>query len=233
MKSPFLVAVAAGAAILLVAFLVPLLHMAFGGHAPTPEGQPWQLERHAGATRVFGLDLPGSTLADAKARWGDGLQVALMASRGGTGSLEGYVETFDAGGIAGRLVLAAELPEGERAQLQARAAKGEAVDADAVRYVLRADDRDAALRAPIAGITFIASANLDAAVLRERFGEPAERLATPPRLEHWLYPGRGLAIVLDAQGREVLQYVAPAEFDARLRQPLIRARAVPATGRPG
>jgi hypothetical protein len=43
-----------------------------------------------------------------------------------------------------------------------------------------------------------------------------------------MYPAQGLAVVLDSQGREVLQYVAPADFDRRLRAPLIAAGATPA-----
>ena len=38
-------------------------------------------------------------------------------------------------------------------------------------------------------------------------------------LEHFLYPDKGLDLVLDSKGKEVLQYVAPADF-ARLRAPL-------------
>ena len=57
-------------------------------------------------------------------------------------------------------------------------------------------------------------------MLQARFGTPAERLAEGERLQHWLYPPQGLAVLLDAKGREVLQYVAPAEFEARLAAPL-------------
>jgi hypothetical protein len=53
----------------------------------------------------------------------------------------------------------------------------------------------------------------------QRFGAPAERIRQGETLEHFLYPARGLDIVLDSKGKEVLQYVAPADF-ARLRAPL-------------
>jgi hypothetical protein len=72
----------------------------------------------------------------------------------------------------------------------------------------------------LVGVSYIPDAQLSAEVLQARFGEPAERLAEGDRLQHWLYPALGLAVVLDAKGREVLQYVAPAEFEARLATPL-------------
>jgi hypothetical protein len=231
MKNPILIALGAGAAVLLVALLLPLLNMFAGRPPPSPEGQPWQVQRHGGGTRVFGLDLPGSVLADAKARWGDGLQVAVIARRGDEGALEGYVETVDAGGIAGRLVLATGLAPAAVATLRADAARQEPIDGESARFGLRADGRAAALRAALVGITFIPAAKLDAAVVRQRFGEPAERLATPPRLEHWLYPALGLDIALDSEGKDVLQYVAPADFEVRLRQPLVRAGATPVPDR--
>ena len=44
--------------------------------------------------------------------------------------------------------------------------------------------------------------------------------------------GLGLAVVLDAEGKEVLQYVAPAEFERRLRAPLLKVAALPAADPP-
>jgi hypothetical protein len=229
MKSPFAIALLAGLAVLLVAFALPLLHLA-GGGAPVAvsDGLPWQVQRQGAAVRVFGLSLPGSTLGDAQRRWGDGLQIAVMAARGQPGALEAYVERHEAGGIVGRLVLATELPPGAVTRLQENAAKLEPVDAETRRYALRAEDREALMGTALVGITFLPSANLDAATLRQRFGEPAETRREGERLQHWLYPALGLAIVLDEQGREVLQYVAPADFERLLRAPLLNAASAPA-----
>jgi hypothetical protein len=111
------------------------------------------------------------------------------------------------------------------------AAKEEPVSADTRRIALRADDRTEALRSPIVGIGFIPAAQLDGETLRQRFGEPAQRIGDGAQVEHWLYPERGLAIALDAKGRELLQYVAPADFERRLRAPLLKA--LPPAGPPG
>lgn len=223
MKHPIVIALLAGLAVVAVALALPLLHMVRGGAAVDHgEDLPWQVRRHGDASVVFGIELPGSTLADARRRWGDGLQIALMAERGSAGAVEGYVEGFDSGGVTGKLVLATELPVATLERLRSDAARVEAVDERTLRHHLRAADLAGVLSAPIVGITFIPAANLDADTLRERFGEPAERRGAGERLEHWLYPQRGLAIVLDAQGKDLLQYVAPADFERRLRAPLAR-----------
>jgi hypothetical protein len=80
-------------------------------------------------------------------------------------------------------------------------------------------DRAAVLAAPIRGIAFIPSAQLDESVILERFGQPSERIRVNEHLEHLLYPAKGLDIVLDSKGKELMQYVAPARFED-LRAPL-------------
>jgi hypothetical protein len=41
-------------------------------------------------------------------------------------------------------------------------------------------------------------------------------------VHHWLYPDRGLAIAWDeSSGKAVMQVVAVADFDRRLRVPLL------------
>jgi hypothetical protein len=233
---PAWIALLAALAVLLAAFVPTLWHaISAPPVAPPstgPQGLPWAIERLPnGGTRVFGLSLPGSTLNDAQAAWGDELQLALMASRGQPAELEAYVENYRSGPVTGRLILSAEAPHKTLTRWRDHAAKEEPVSADTRRIALRANDRTEALRAPIVGIGFIPTAQLDAATLRQRFGEPAQRIGDGAPVEHWLYPERGLAIALDAQGRELLQYVTPADFERRLRAPLLKA--VPATGPPG
>jgi hypothetical protein len=240
MKSPLVIALVAGVVSLLLAFVPVLWHMRTPGDgAPAPVGTPWQVAQPAsGHTQVFGLDLPGSTLADAVARWGDELQVGVIASlgaaaaadragaggaAGGGPALESYLERFSAGGVDGRLLLSFDAGADALARWRDRL-PATPISATARRHALDAATLAEAGAAPLVGIGFIPAAQLDAAMLRARFGEPAERIADGERLEHWLYPAIGLAVVLDARGRELLQYVAPAEFEARLARPLRSGR---------
>lgn len=225
---PWLVALAAGGAILAAALLPPLWQAWRATQVPAAataapadaHGLPWQVEvLPGGATRVFGLTLGASPLAAASRR-DDDLQLALVARGDEPGVLEGYVERFQAGFVEGRLVIAAAADEAQRRAWRARSTQRDPGGEGTWRHRLAPADLAAARQAPITGLTFIPAAQLDAATVAQRFGEPAERVRTGTRLEHWLYPERGLAVTIDAEGREVLQYVAPAEFDARLRAPL-------------
>lgn len=233
---PAWIALLAALAVVLVAF-APTLWRTFNpapaARTPVPApGVPWAVELLPdGATRVFGLTLPGSTLLDAQAAWGDELQLALMASRDQPAVLEAFVENYRSGPITGRLVLSAGATPKALSRWREHAAKEQPVSAETRRIALRADDRAEALRAPVVGIGFIPSAQLDAETLRLRFGEPAQRVPGAGQVEHWLYPDQGLAILFDPQGRELLQYVAPAEFERRLHAPLLKA--LPPASPPG
>lgn len=123
---------------------------------------------------------------------------------------------------SGKMVLVADVGRETIAQLRQRAVKAEYMDSSTRKYILQQDDLAFAWRAPIAGITFIPAVSLDAETVLKRFGAPAERIRVDEQVEHFLYPQKGLDLMLDSQGKEVLQYVAPREF-ARLRAPLIKA----------
>lgn len=228
MRHPLVIALAAGLAVVVLALAIPLLHGLAGSRpAPTAPGElPWQVQpTPGGGIVVFGLALPGGTLDDAVRRWGDDLDIAVMARRGEGGALEAYVERFAAGGVTGRLVLSTETDAATVARWRARSPREQAVDADTRRYSLAEGDRVDALRTPLAGITFLPAARLDADTVRGRFGAPAERWSQDERIEQWLYPALGLAVAIDREGRDLLQYVAPADFDRRLRAPLVAAGA--------
>jgi hypothetical protein len=231
MKSSFFIALALGLASLLIAFVPVLRHMF---SPPDPAAQqapssaaPWQVALPApGESRVFGLQLPGTTLADARRRWPEELKLALMTEQDGAIALEGYVERFEAGGVAGRLLLAFDTaPQAAAVSRWRDNLRGTPIESGGRQHALSADASTELGPSRLAGLSFIPTAQLDAALLTARFGPPAERIAGGgERLEHWLYPALGLAVVLDSKGRDVLQYVAPADFERRLAAPL---RAAP------
>lgn len=224
MKHPILLALAAGALVLLAAFIAPLWHMG-RGDAPLPEqGLPWQAQvQPDGTLQVFGLVLGRDTLADAQVRLGDGLRVALVARLGEVGALEALADPFAAGFVSGRLVLAFDVPPSTLQRWRAQAPHSEPMEGGVRRFELRGADRDEALRAPIAGLSFVPAVRLSEQDLRQRFGAPAATFTQPGGAQVLLYPDRGLAATVAAGSRGVLEYVTPREFDARLRAPLVAA----------
>ena len=248
MKHPILLALLAGLLVLLVAFAMPLWQMVRGSGpvagaplstnpASTPaaaaqglpwqvQGLPWQVQALPdGLAQVFGL-VPGQdTLAQARARIGDGLQVALVARLGEVGVLEALAEPFAAGFVTGRLVLAFDVPAEVLARWRSRAPRSAPMDDGVRRFELLAADRDEALAVQLAGLSFVPSVRLTEADVRQRFAAPAQLLpAASPGGLVLLYPALGLAAAVGPASRGVLQYVAPRDFDRLLRAPLLAAQ---------
>lgn len=202
-----------------------------GPGAEPATGMPWQIEPAAdGSSRVFGLVLGHSTVADVLQRFPDDLRLALVAApQGHATALEAYVESHRAGFVTGKLVLSFEADPAWLDAARARSPRREIVEGGAQRFGLSPEDLQQAQAAPLSAMTFVPSARLDAATVQQRFGEPAERLTGPEGETQWLYPVWGLAIAVPpeegplARAKAVLQYVAPARFAQRLRAPLLSA----------
>lgn len=231
MRHPIWIALGAGAAVLVAAFALPLWHMVRGPAEARPavaaasagadEGLPWQVRATGdGGSRVFGLTLGRDRLADVEARFGDLLQVALVARLGEVGQLEALVDPMSAGFVSGRLVLGFEVPDEVLARWRQRSADQGAMAGGARRFQLAAADRDEARRMPLASLGFIPAVRLGEADVRERFGPPAAVQALPDETLALLYPDRGLLATVRPGSRGLLQYVPPARFDDRLRAPL-------------
>lgn len=211
------------AALTIAALAVPFFLP--GGPSPAPgeadQGLPWQIEAlPEGRSRVFGLVLGDATLEEARARLGKGMQVAIVVAPGEPASLEAFHDQVNAGFVLGRMVLATQLPLPRIEAMLARAKKAEYMESTTRRVTLGDEDMPAALAATVSSIAFIPTVQLDEAMVLQRFGPPAQRLRSSPTTEHFLYPERGLDLVLDNAGKEVLQYVAPRDFE-RLRAPLL------------
>ncbi|MEK6667993.1 MAG: hypothetical protein AABZ19_04135 [Pseudomonadota bacterium] len=204
------------------------------GQATQPAGTPppWQVTPGPdGSSEALGLTLGTSTLADVRQRFGIDTQIAIIAAPGEDGALEAFVDRAQAGFIAGKLVVTAALPASSPAtvrSLRERALKSEFMESTTRKYTLRPEDEALALQARIVALSFIPQASLDADIILARFGTPAARVRSNGRQEHFLYPDKGLDVILDTEGKELLQYVAPRDFE-RLRAPLQAASAASAT----
>lgn len=183
-------------------------------------GLPWQIVvTPDGSTRVFGLTPGETTLGQAFTRLGDDMELAVMAEEGQTGSLEMYYGHHQAGLLSAKLVLGADMDAETLQLMRENAASKDVLKSGARKYVVSQEDREKAFTAVIKTIAYIPAANLDHDTIISRFGEPAEVITTDSQATHFLYPEKGLDVILNEDGKEVLQYVAPREF-GRLREPL-------------
>lgn len=198
----------------------------------TAEGLPWQIDvLPDGGSRVFGITLGQSTFNEIRQKVGDEGKLALIVAPGESGSVEAYFEKISAGFVSGKLLLTIQSSLPQREAMLQRAVKADYMDSTTRQITLSKMDVEAMQQSPIIGVSFIPAANLDEDIIQQRFGMPAERIRSSEHTEHFLYPDRGLDLILDRKGKEVLQYVAPKNF-ASLRDPLIAAAQAAAVGQP-
>lgn len=183
-------------------------------------GLPWQIEQlPQGTTRVFNIVLGESSLADAVTALGEETELAVMMDKDGRDSLEMYYSSYRAGLLSGKLVLLGDIDNRTLLDMRDNAASKEVMESTARKFIVDASDYARAYQARVKHIAFIPAVNLDEDIILKRFGEAAEIVQTAAGVKHFLYPELGLDIALSEQGREVLQYVAPADF-AMLVAPL-------------
>ena len=182
---------------------------------------PWQIEiTEAGSTRVFGLHLGHSTLAEAVTHLGSDMSLAIVAANDEAGSLEMYYGHFRSGLLSGKLVITADVDTQSVKAWRNNAVRQEYMaTGKAKKYFLSEKDLPRAMDTVISGLTFIPNVNLDEALVVARFGKPDQRLADEAET-HLLYPEKGLQVSLYEHAKEVLQYVPPADFSV-LRQSLV------------
>lgn len=212
-------------AIVVALLAAPLLFIERPREAPPlpDQGLPWQIEvLPDGRSRVFELVLGDATFEQARRRFGQDGEIALILDAEDRGSLEAYYETVALGPLTGKMILTLETVPAQWPGILARARKIEYLKSTSRRITLAEQDLAAAMQARIIAITFIPTAQLSEEIIVQRFGLPSERLKAGDHAEHFLYPERGLDLLFDRKGRELLQYVAPRDF-SRLREPLLAA----------
>jgi hypothetical protein len=209
-------------ALLIVIFLVVGLALFSNDEQGSNEpvtGLPWQIDKLPdGRTRVFGITLGRTTLGEGIEQLGDDLDLAIIAAPYEAGTLEAYYSHYSAGPITGKLFLVLDISPEQLAPLRERAFQ----DGGMRRYRLHPDDLPVAYRAPVSAINFLPSFNLDEEIVQARFGVPAEVIQVSAQQQHWLYPDKGLDLILSTDGKEVLQYLSPDKFSAhraQLQQP--------------
>lgn len=199
------------------AFLIGLS----GGDRTVDEAMlPWQVKVVEGGSEVFGVRPGVSTLGDMRQRLGSDLELAIIAAPGEAGTLEGYYVQATLGYIQARVILTVDAEKELISAMRERSPKSDYMESATRKIALLAADREAALNLPVRAISVIPSVNLDEAALVQRFGPPGERLVMSEKRVHLLYPERGLDIMVDGDGKELFQYVAPSRF-AELRAPLV------------
>lgn len=211
--------------LILVALILPFLIPTPGDGGDPDSNLPWQIEvDEQGGSKVFGLQPGVSTLADVKAVLGSEVEVAIIAQPGEVGMIEAYYSQVALGFVLAKMVITLDLDQAAVNTMRERALKAKHMESTTRKITLHPDDLAQLDRVPVKAFAVIPTVNLDEATVIQRFGQPEERIPVSEKRVHLLYPRQGLDVVVDGDGKELLQYVAPRHFGL-LRDPLQQAAA--------
>ena len=204
------------AAVSLLAFI-----LLFFTAPPTKHAQPdmpWQVVVHdPGHSEVFDIVLNKTTLQQAVNRFGQLEDVALYQSSAGAYNLEAYFGKVLIGPLSARVIVNLQAPEQEMASLAQNTSKRTSTENGSLKWILSPGQRQQQLLRKVTSLTFIPGyGGMDAAYLEQRFGAPQARNKVDEHSELWLYPHLGVRILLDTEGKEVFEYVAPGQFSTLL-----------------
>lgn len=190
-----------------------------------PQYLPWHIELQGeGRSRVLGVDLHRSTVREASTHWGASPEIGLFVAPDGSGTLEAYYGRVRLGVFEARIVARLDTSALDMEGLIAHPVSDKPMPSGARKLELSEADLSKAYDQPIAQLTYIPSAQFDAAIVTRRFGKADEIVTENEERAYWLYPARGLAIFLDQDGKDAFHYVAPRDF-AALRAEIEAGRA--------
>lgn len=187
---------------------------------PVNERYPWQITLLAnGNSSIFGVELGQTRVAEATGRLGHRFKTALFEDPAGGMTLEVYYAEFTRSGLSGRLVLTVKADAGLLQKYKTTAISKERLVSGVLQYRLSEAAGHGLAQLTVTAMTYLPYARLSAESALARFGEPAQKIRSHAKAEHWLYPDKGLDMILSEEGRDILQYVPPAKF-AGLVKPL-------------
>jgi hypothetical protein len=179
---------------------------------------PWQIDILAeGKTRVFGLILTETTLAEVDRLFGMQPDIAIYENKNYL-TLEAYYKNVSHGGLIGSFIFTLDIPAELLQKIKKSSFKKKPVEGNELKYELDKPAAEQVKSFIVKDLIYIPTVQLDEKIIISRFGQPAEKikLRTKEVGWHYLYPEKGLDLIFKEDGKEILQYAAPKNFNLLL-----------------
>jgi hypothetical protein len=204
---------------LIIVSLVSLLTFAlFSLMSPeTAEQQlelPWQVTVHDPMhSEVFGIVLNKTNLEQGRAHFGQLDGIALYRKKDGHFSLEAYFGKVTIGPFGARMIATLDASQQELEEMVQDTVKRVPTEDGGFKWTLTQKKQVEQGVRKIRSLTFMPSyRGMDQDFIRDRFGEPAKREVVEDTAELWFYPEQGVRILVDNEGNDLFEYLAPADF---------------------
>lgn len=191
-----------------------------GRQADSKPRLPWDIHLSPqNEVQVFDLTLNKSSLTAARDIFQNQGKLNLFIDESGQPTLEAYFERVFLSGLRADIILGLKVDEALLKDWVERGARISRTSDTTHKVVMNSDDMLLAAKMPIALINYIPAANLDEELISNRFGEPADKITeTETGITHWIYPTKGIAIGVNPEGKELIQYMPLARINTLVEQ---------------
>lgn len=199
--------------ILLALFL--LVNNKTENHQQIVEKYPWQVSILAdGKIQVFGIVLDETSLNEVDTLLKSNPKIELFDVNK-TLSLEAYYKNVSLGGLIGSFIFTLNATSEQLNKLKNESMKRKPAENKGMRYELDKYASNKAKSLIIKNLIYIPTVQLDEKMIVKRFGKPAQKIKVKTKeiSWHYLYPDKGLDVIYHEEGKEVLQYVLPKNFN--------------------
>ncbi|MDH5393429.1 MAG: hypothetical protein OEY11_09610 [Gammaproteobacteria bacterium] len=174
---------------------------------------PWQISlTDDGKSEVFGIILDQTSMRDALTTLQTFPETALFEHKNGRRNLEAYISSISLSGLTAKMILEYGIDDETLQRYRQHSIDKEGTPSGAFKYKLNEEDGLQAMQYPVISISYIPYAQFDDEIILQRFGIAAETITLNDRSSILLYPELGLSITYNTDEKEILQYVAPENF---------------------
>lgn len=208
------------AAVIVLSIIAALTSLFIFGLERSKEGRPihdapWNIDLlPEGNTRVLGIIIGVDTVQRARQAFAKKPRISLFQSESTGWSLEGSFGDVVAGGMSGSAIVNIAVDSGWADAARERAGKAYRIPGGMIQVALSDADLATAETFVVEGLTFIPDVDLSDETIATRFGKPSSVVRLDPKAFQWYFPEKGVFITQGVPGKEVIQYISPARFEA-------------------
>jgi len=175
---------------------------------------PWHVTVHDPEhTEVFGITINKTTLGQARKLFGQLDGIALFQNEQGEFSIEGYFGKVTIGPFSARIIASLNASQDDLKSLTEHTIKRVIIENGSQRWTLKSEKQVEQGKRTIKSLSYIpVYSGMDQSFILQRFGEPARRKVVDDTTQLWFYPEQGVRIMVDDDGKELFEYMAPAQF---------------------
>lgn len=205
--------------LIVFAFVILLTSINEKRYTISSDTLPWQitLSEDGQNSTVFGITLNKTTARDALQKLNVFPEMAIFQHANGRTNLEAYISSVTLSGLSAKMILEYSADEETLTRYINQSVDKKGTPSGAFKYELSEPDGIEAMQTSIRSISYIPYAQFDDEIIMQRFGIASETIEVDENTTVLLYPEQGLSITYNKEGKEVLQYVAPSDFE-RLRK---------------